>query len=36
VETLIVGTAVVGSFGTAWALQRAILALCLKAITRRS
>ncbi|HZL56771.1 MAG TPA: hypothetical protein VFC21_06810 [Bryobacteraceae bacterium] len=35
VDTLVVGATLVGSLGTAWALQRAILSLCLKAIARR-
>jgi hypothetical protein len=31
-ETLILSTTLIGSLGTAWVIQRAILGLCMKAI----
>jgi len=31
-ETLILSTTLIGSLGAAWAIQRALLGLCLKAI----
>jgi len=34
-ETLILSTTLIGSLGTAWAIQRAILGLCMKAISTR-
>ena len=32
-ETLILSATLIGSLGTAWVIQRAILGLCLKAIS---
>jgi hypothetical protein len=34
-ETLILSATLIGSLGTAWAIQRAILGLCMKAISTR-
>lgn len=32
-ETLILSATLIGSLGTAWVIQRAILGLCMKAIS---
>ena len=34
-ETLILSATLIGSLGTAWVIQRAILGLCMKAISTR-